>query len=192
MHYSNWGSALSQLFEQRMHMTHSKWRLSEQLKFISTDCGLPGCGDFYGKLFQWACIWRHPVNHAAWSLNIARYRHKAYYSPQGLYGVVARLQAFPYLYAPGPRRSKYSCCTYDFFLWNPGYLSRSFRRILLHPFPQFIEAIGPVLDKVIVIQSLINDYIEHAKSQGSICAGSHPQPEIGSACQTGCPGIYKD
>ena len=79
----------------------------------------------------------------------------------------------------------HACSSNNVRFVNPAYFSGASRRPFLDALGQFIEAIAPFLNKVMIVDILLYHDIEHGHRQSSIGARSQAQPDFRTRSEPG-------
>jgi hypothetical protein len=59
-------------------------------------------------------------------------------------------------------------------------------------FLELVEANGPLLDELSVVEFLTNDDVEHSQGQRQVGAGARLDPHVRSFCRFRLPGVDDD
>ena len=85
----------------------------------------------------------------------------------------------------GPHRREHAGRLADELGAHPADLGGLFRRPLLHGRPQFLEADGPVVDELVVVEVLVDDDVHPGHEQGPVRAGAELDVVVGQARRVG-------
>ena len=89
-------------------------------------------------------------------------------------------------------RCKEACRIPDLFLGDPGDLFHLFQGVFVDSTDELLPPVGVVLDKILVVELLVDDHVEHPVSEGRVRAGSQREPDVGPRGRTGEPRIDDD
>ena len=73
----------------------------------------------------------------------------------------------------------------DLLLGNPRHLLDLVEGKLAGAFGQLVEAVGPALDEVVVVEVLVNDDLDHRKGERGVGAGAQLQMDVSVSSQPG-------
>ena len=63
-------------------------------------------------------------------------------------------------------------------------------RVLARPLGQRVEAVGPAVHEVVVVQVLLDDHVDHGEREGRVGAGAQAQPVPGARGHPREPGVH--
>ena len=155
-----------------------------QLEAIDADdlaLHLVGQRDLKEDVFDQTGIGQDPADHAAGPLDVAGHSHQAGNGPQRVTAVGLAFQRTAHLNAARRVDGEHPGRLDDFLLWHPGDLGGLLGSKRSHSLPQFLESVGPVIDKFLVPKLFLEDHVHHAHRQGAVGARPRLQMQRGAA-----------